>query len=259
MVIAYTGDKGEPEWVPSGASPTFAADGTEAAAWFQKGRTFRRTTTQAALSSATGMEDLDLAMVDAIPGAWFKYDGTAGLWVMYGVAVFANATARDAAITTPAAGMRSYLTGVGRDYRYSGSSWACVTPISCVLQKSANQSMGSAAALTWDVEVSDPAGMHDNSSNTSRISAVEAGLYLVAVTGFFSNTSLGSLYGRKNGSADVTGSLNRAAGNNSVQSVFSVLLAAGDYVEIMGVLGTAGTITGGSSLGQATVTVTKVG
>lgn len=126
MTVAYTGDKGEPELVPSGASPTFAADVTEVAAWLQKGRSFRREDDQAALAAATGMDDLDLAMVDAIPGAWFKYDGTAGDWIMHGVAVFDDATARDAAITAPAAGMRCELADTGFTYRYSGSAWVVV-------------------------------------------------------------------------------------------------------------------------------------
>jgi hypothetical protein len=123
MAVTYTGDKGEPELVASGSPPTFVADVAEVVEWFQKGRTFRREETQSALDSATGMEDLDLAQVDAIPGAWFKYDGSAGDWVMHGVAVFDDATARDAAITAPAAGMLSRLEDTDTVWRYKGSAW----------------------------------------------------------------------------------------------------------------------------------------
>lgn len=113
MVVAYTGDKGEPELVPTGASPTFAADVTEVAAWFQAGRSFRKFATQAALIAADNMADNDLAQVDAIDGAFFKYDGTAATWVMHGVARFADSTARAAAITTAAQGYRAYIADKG--------------------------------------------------------------------------------------------------------------------------------------------------
>jgi hypothetical protein len=123
MTVAYTGDKGEPELVPSGASPTFAADVTEVAAWSQKGRSFRREADMAALAAATGMEADDIALVDTIPGAWFKYDGSTAAWKMYGTPRFADATARDAAITSPTLGMRCVLTSDEVTYRYNGSGW----------------------------------------------------------------------------------------------------------------------------------------
>lgn len=107
MVIAYTGDKGEPEAVPSGAAPTFAADITEIMAWLASGRSFRKPENWAALVAATGMEDNDIAIVDTIDGAWFKYDSAATTWRMHGIARFDDVSARNTALPSPAAGMQS--------------------------------------------------------------------------------------------------------------------------------------------------------
>jgi hypothetical protein len=123
MVVAYTGDKGEPELVATGASPTFAADVTEIAAWFQAGRTFRKFTNYAALAAATGEAGNDLGIVDTIPGAWFKYDGTAAAWVMFGTPRFADSSARSTALTAPVLGMKTVLTSDEITYRYNGSAW----------------------------------------------------------------------------------------------------------------------------------------
>ena len=126
MTVAYTGDKGEPELVPSGATPSFAADVTEVAAWFQDGRTFRRVADMTALAAATGMDDGDLCVVDTIPGGWWRYDGTATDWILYGVPTFDDATARDAALTAPTTGDQCKLTSDGFTYRYTGSAWVIV-------------------------------------------------------------------------------------------------------------------------------------
>lgn len=123
MTVAYSGDKGEPELVPSGQPPTFAADVTEISAWFQKGRSFRRASTQAALIAATGIEDNDLAVVDNIDGATFKYDGSGATWRMHGVADFASSSARDTAITTPAAGMLARSRDTDVVFRHNGAAW----------------------------------------------------------------------------------------------------------------------------------------
>jgi hypothetical protein len=54
------------------------------------------------------------------PGATWRCDGTD--WVMHGVAEFADATARDAALTDPVAGMKAVLAS-GVTYRHNGSTW----------------------------------------------------------------------------------------------------------------------------------------
>jgi hypothetical protein len=45
-------------------------------------------------------------------------------WMDQVVAKFANATARDAAITSPTAGQHCYLVDVAQTQSYTGSSWA---------------------------------------------------------------------------------------------------------------------------------------
>jgi hypothetical protein len=45
-------------------------------------------------------------------------------WMDQVVATFADATARDAAITSPTAGQHCYLVDVGQTQSYTGSSWA---------------------------------------------------------------------------------------------------------------------------------------
>jgi hypothetical protein len=47
-------------------------------------------------------------------------------WMDQVVAKFADATARDAAITSPTAGQHCYLVDVGQTQSYTGSSWAAI-------------------------------------------------------------------------------------------------------------------------------------
>lgn len=84
-------------------------------------RGLRRFDTQSQLLGATGMAEDYYATVKAIPGAVFRFDGAA--WIMYGTARFASKAARDAAITTPASGMRAYVGDVGYETIRIGSSW----------------------------------------------------------------------------------------------------------------------------------------
>lgn len=146
------------------------------------------------------------------------------------------------------------------------SGWKPVSAIACALRKSANQNLTTtAAALTWDVEISDPAGMHSNVTNNTRIVAPVAGLYEVSATVFNSNTSgYGAVQARLNGTTDIPGSIQRgdATGNSTLTlvTVFPIVLAANDYVEIMVLHSTAaGNISGGTSLGGATVTMKRLG
>ena len=62
-----------------------------------------------------------LAIVDAIPGAWFL--GTGSTWVMHGVARFADESARSSAIASPVAGMQSRRTDATYDEEYVSSAW----------------------------------------------------------------------------------------------------------------------------------------
>jgi len=151
-------------------------------------------------------------------------------------------------------------------YRFTSTAGAYLPfELACSLRKSANYNLTtSAVALTWDVEISDPAGMHDNGSNTSRLVAVEAGLYEVCASLYNNNTSgLGNVEGRLNGTTAIPGSFDRRtgdAGGLPLKSIFSIALAAGDYVEIMVQhASAAGAIEGGTTRSAAVVTMKRVG
>ena len=138
--------------------------------------------------------------------------------------------------------------------------------VAVALRKSANQSLtASATALSWDVEISDPAGMHDNVTNNTRLTAPVAGLYNVVASLYNGNTAgMGTTYARLNGTTDIPGSLDRRTADATaalpLKSAFPVSLGVGDYVEIMVLHATAaGTIAGGTSQGAATVSMVRVG
>ena len=138
--------------------------------------------------------------------------------------------------------------------------------VACALRKSANQNLTtSATALSWDVEISDPAGMHNNVTNNTRLTAPVAGLYNVVASLYNGNTSgMGTTYARLNGTTDIPGSLDRRTADATaalpLKCSFTVALGAGDYVEIMVFHATAaGTIAGGTTTGAATVSMVRVG
>lgn len=133
MTVDYLAAKGAPQLIPSGSPPTFAADISEIVQWLQKGRSFRRFTTQANLIAATGMEDNDLAQVDAIDGAYFKYDGSGATWRMYGIPVFDTASARSTAITTPADNMLSIRRDADYIEQYLNSAWRSIAGSSAAI------------------------------------------------------------------------------------------------------------------------------
>ncbi|HEY4267084.1 MAG TPA: hypothetical protein VGM94_02720 [Galbitalea sp.] len=136
----------------------------------------------------------------------------------------------------------------------------------CSLQLSASQNLTtSAAGVVWDVEASDPSGMHDNSTNKTRITFPVAGLYEVSVQLYNNNSSgTGTVYGRLNGTTDVPASSVRNIGQSGVgaplKSVFTVAAAAADYVEIMVLHSAAsGAIAGGAIALASSVTVKLIG
>lgn len=198
------------------------------------------------------------------PGAHWEHDGTS--WRMRGEAVFASAGARDSAIAAPAQGMLAFLSDVEYSTRYDGAAWRIVGVQACSVRKSAGQNLTTGAvALTWDVETADAAGMHDNSSNNSRIYARRTGLHEVTLQVYNNNSSgLGTIHGRVNGASDVAGSQVRrtgAAGEGTpLLSVFPVFMTAGDYIEGMALHSTAaGQAAGGSSLLSSSMTVKFIG
>lgn len=63
---------------------------------------------------------------------------------------FASDAARAAAITSPVAGMRSYLVDTGLEYIYSGTTWA---PLRFWLKKTASQTVTSSTTLVDDTHI----------------------------------------------------------------------------------------------------------
>lgn len=167
---------------------------------------------------------------------------------------------------TAIAGQLALNLASGVLYKRVGAAWVPSQP-SCSLRKSVNQNLGtSAAALSWDVEISDPAGMHDNVTNNSRIYLLEPGMYEITVNAYNNNTSgMGTIYGRLNGTTDIAGSLDRDTADATaalpLRTVFTQLgTASTDYIEIMVLHSTAaGNIAGGTTQGSAVVTVKRIG
>lgn len=102
--------------------------------------------------------------------------------------VFASTAARDAAITSPAEGMRCIVTGaVDREYTYNGSAWVPTGwhssggRIGCSLRRAATQTInaGVQANITWDTEDQDTDGFIAVSSATITVPTGMDGLYTV--------------------------------------------------------------------------------
>jgi hypothetical protein len=119
VAVDDTGDWGQPNFLALGA-PEVDIDPSAVADYFAA-ITARRFANWAALVAAGAPPaDGHMARVDTIRGAYFIY---AGGWVMYGTARFADAAARNAAITSPVLGMRAVLTSDEITYLYDGSAW----------------------------------------------------------------------------------------------------------------------------------------
>ncbi|HEY2644846.1 MAG TPA: hypothetical protein VGI56_13910 [Galbitalea sp.] len=142
--------RGFPQYAGTGA-PADAADLSEIATW--AGTNIDRVVaTQAALT--TGFTPIYAGMriaVTAIPGATFRYSGSA--WVMEGIATFASASARDAAITSPAAGMTIFRTDNLQVQTYTGGKWNYTTALVPIIPTSLSgtltgASIGPSGAVT---------------------------------------------------------------------------------------------------------------
>ena len=180
----------------------------------------------------------------------------------------ANHTERDA-IPTPDEGMLVYCRADDTLEFHNGSAWGVYPPVAVknvvALGATASQNLTtSAAALAWDVELTDPAGMHDNVTNNTRVVCKSAGTYEVSAYVFNSNTSgFGTLQARLNGTTDIPGSIARRDASASaalpLQIVFPIVLALNDYIEIMVLHSTAaGNIAGGTTLGGRRLLMKKV-
>jgi hypothetical protein len=130
-------------------------------------------------------------------------------------------------------------TGIGA---WADQVQACLAffmaPPSCQVWGNTAQSFTTAvaAAVLWDQETIDTAGMHSTVTNTSQITAVYPGKYLITAQATFVANATGVRQGQLNlngvlingSTVDEPGS---AAGGTTVTCVFEVALAVGDFVE----------------------------
>ena len=217
-------------------------------------------------------------------------------YLMQGIWVFANAAARDAAVTSPQEGNFAYLKDTNVTTYYTGSAWANLdttgmtnpmtttgdiiysspgsTPVrlgigtagqvlkvnsgatapewgaassgstfvGCQLEKiTSGQSISNATAtaVTFNSEVFDTDGFHDNSTNNSRITipSGKAGKYLLTAQVSFAANATGAriikIY--KNGSLLMLGNVLSAAPSTDFTVINNTTLvdaAVGDYFEV---------------------------
>lgn len=115
-----------------------------------------------------------------------------------------------------------------------GMRWGEIpTPKTTMLKKSVDQTIpGTNTAVTWDQESQDDEGLHSLVSNTSRITFVTSGLYLLICRIYIAaNCTQGSI--KKNGSTLIAdGRPNTASGSGSIILTAIESFVAGDYVEV---------------------------
>ena len=110
---------GEPEI--SNSSPMQGPQQISDVADFAMARGIRHFDTVLNLRGASGALVDYYAVVAAVPGALWRYNGTA--WVMVGTAQFATATDAANGLPTPVAGMRRRIATKLYDEEYIGSAW----------------------------------------------------------------------------------------------------------------------------------------
>jgi hypothetical protein len=166
-------------------------------------------------------------------------------YLMQGVWVFASAAARTSAVASPQEGNMSFLKDTNSLEYYSGAAWVAVaggstgpTFTGCSLYKSANQSInnGTWTTVTWDSELFDTDGYHDNSTNSDRITipAGKAGKYRVSANFAINNSGSNNVQSYFGLNASQLVYIGPVGGNSS--SIFAataqqyVNLSVGDYL-----------------------------
>lgn len=120
----------------------------------------------------------------------------------------------------------------------------------CFVRLAVDQTLTTATTtpINWDTDVSDALGWHDTSTNKSRITVTESGLYLVdAVLSFNANTTGNRFIAiQVNGGAiPGRGSVSTNTVSNTASCNLSQIieLVAGDYIEITGYQNSGGDLT----------------
>lgn len=108
----------------------------------------------------------------------------------------------------------------------------------CMVKMTAVQSIANGAdtKIAWDSEDSDPNNMHDNSTNPSRITVPDSGLYSVDTCIMWNTNATGGRYVSvwKNGAASIGGNSVPPTSAFETRQSFTkkIILAASDYLEI---------------------------
>jgi hypothetical protein len=164
-------------------------------------------------------------------------------YLMQGVWTFADAAARDAAVTSPQEGNMCYLKDTNAVQYYSGSAWTAVGGAASfagtALYKSATQTCtnGAGTVLTWENEYLDTDSYHSTSSNTSRITipSGKAGKYMVMCqTNFTTDTTATQTFQiMKNGASVVAFRYGNSRWFSRSMVVSTVVdVVATDYLEV---------------------------
>jgi len=139
---------GEPEI--TNASTMAGPAQINAAAEFAMRAGVRHFATQAAMISASGKEEGFLAVVEAIPGAIWRWDVSAATWLMTGVPRFYTTAERDAAFSAIPDKAEVYVSGDATVYKRIGSNWVKWNrPPAGYTPTWTNFTLGSSARSAW--------------------------------------------------------------------------------------------------------------
>jgi hypothetical protein len=257
MAITGVGTRGEPQAVPTGSSPTFAADISGLATWVAA-RILREFDTVAHMVASTGSGANEWAKCDNAPGALYYSDGTR--WHLGSQPIVANSTARNALYSgtlTPDAGNTVFQLDTGAEFQYFTTSTVAVAgwfPVSGVVpfvslgMTTAQNVVGGGVntIVPWDLERSDALNWHDPTTNPSRITVPQAGRYRAtraitlstSVAGQYASVDFavnGTLVPGSASVAPVVSGVNQPTNNLTLD----LILAAGAYVETRASAGTA--------------------
>lgn len=146
---------------------------------------------------------------------------------------------------TPREGWIAWVADEDKALVYDGSAWGDLTTggggaslASCQAKLSAAQSIanGTVTVLNFDAENWDTDGMHDNSTNNSRITAKTAGKYAVMMNAVFAGNDTGGrqILLRLNGTTALGSVLmaNNGLGEDQNMYLFATDLAVNDYLEM---------------------------
>lgn len=164
-------------------------------------------------------------------------------YLMQGIWVFADATARDAAVTLPQEGNACYLKDTDVIQVYSGSSWVNKSQagsfVGANVYKTSAQSISNATFTTinFEAENFDTDSFHSTVTNTSRLTipAGKDGKYLVTANLAFDTNATGirACVIRKNGADYAKGTWIGAFNESAVLVATQMIsLVATDYVEM---------------------------